>query len=268
MITSSPFRIYLSFSIYYNFRKGDERMNCGITIRLFVVFTLLGVVFSGNLQAQEIKFPATIYLIQGSRPIFIEDFSPDGKQFYDAVQNEKNIKLEFKDIKTIEFIDPGKRTFEANVTFNDGRKDKYRLVKPGNIEINSSFSVVTMSHVKVAKIEFGPSQKKNEQARTEQVKAEQEKFDRIILKNGDNLSGKLQAKTFALKTSYGAFNFEAPQIAYIDFDAKGKDVDVVVLKIGDRLSGTVHAEPIKFLLRSGKEVNLEIEAIKKIIISR
>jgi len=237
-----------------------------LLIKLFTILALMGMLFSVNSLAQQAKFTATIYPIH-TKPIFVEDFHLiDGNPFYEAVQNGKDIKLPFENIKTIEFIDPGKRGYEADITLNDGKKGRYRLKKPGNIEIITKFSKVTMSHTKVAKIEFGTSQKREEPTLVDRS----EKVDRIILKNGDNLSGQLQTKVFTLKTSYGTFNFEAPQISYIDFDSQGKDkdIDVVVLKIGDRLSGVIEVESVKFLMISGKEVSFEGKSIKKIMINK
>ena len=235
-----------------------------ILIGLFTIFALAGMPFPANSLAQQAKFPATIYPLH-TKPILTEDFHlVNGDPFYEAVQDGKEVKLPFEKIKTIKFVNPGKNS-EVDITLNDGKEGRYRLKRPGNIEIVTKLSNVSMSHTKVSKIEFGPLQKKKE---TKQV-AIFEKTDRIILKSGDNLSGQLQTKAFTLKTSYGTFKFEAPEISYIDFDTKDKDkdIDVIVLKIGDRLSGEVEAESVKFLLRSGKEVSFEGKAIKKIIIN-
>jgi hypothetical protein len=234
-----------------------------LLIKFFIILALMGMLFPVNPLAQQAKFSATIYTVQG-KPIPVEDFHlVNGNFFYDAVQNGKDVKLPFENIKTIQFINPGKN-YEADITLNDGKKNRYSLKKPGNIEIITKFSKVSMGHTKVTKIEFGALQKKQEPEPVEKL----EKVDRIILKNGDNLSGQLQTNVFTLKTSYGTFNFEAPKVSYIDFDTKDKDIDVVVLKIGDRLSGVIEVKSVKFLLRSGKEVSFEGEAIKKIMINR
>jgi hypothetical protein len=238
-------------------------MTSRLLVKLFTVLAFIGMLFPGNSLAQQPKFPATIYTIQG-KTIPVADFHlANGNPFYSAVRDGKEAKLPFEKIKAIQFVTPGKN-YETDITFNDDKKDRYRLKNPGNIEIITKYSKVTLSHSKVSKIEFGALQKKQESEPVDKLG----NIDRIILKNGDSLSGQLQTKVFTLKTSYGTFNFEASRIAYIDFDTKGKSVDVVMLKIGDRLSGAVDVKSVKFLLRSGGEANLESEAIKKIIIGQ
>ena len=93
-------------------------------------------------------------------------------------------------------------------------------------------------------------------------------FDRILLKNGDTLSRHLQTKTFTLPISYGTFHLETPQIAYIDFDARGKNLDVLVFRFGDRLSGEVEVESVEFMMKARERVRFDGETIKKITFKR
>ena len=226
---------------------------------LHTIVIIMGIVFPGNAIAKEIKFQATIFPIQ-DKPIFVKDFNLNGEHFYDAIQKGKRIKLPFKDIKTIRFLNPGKN-YKAEVIFQDDTKNSYVLKPAANITVKSRARIVTLGHSKVASIEFGPSRIPQPQS---QSKAEYMQFDRIFLKNGDTLSGQIQTKMFKLNTAYGAFDYEASQISYINFDGREQNIDVMGLRIGDVLSGVLEVESVKLLTRSGKEVNLDSEKIKRI----
>jgi hypothetical protein len=223
-------------------------------VKFIIVFATIGMVSSSYAGAQKDQFQATIVLIQG-KPIFIDDFNSNGEHFYYAIQKGKKIKLPFKDIKTIRFLNPGKN-YKAEVIFKDDTKNTYVLKPAANIVIKSRASIVTLSHTKVAKIEFGPSRR--------QAETDYSKFDGILLKSFDSVHGQIQTKIFKVRTPYGNLNFETSRIRYISFDGRGKNIDVIALKNGDKLSGVVETESVKLLTRSGKEVNLDSEKIKRI----
>ena len=216
------------------------------------------IVFPCSIPAKEIKFQATIVLIHG-KPIFIEDFNSNGEHFYYAIQKGKKIKLPFKDIKTIRFLNPGK-SYKAEVIFKDDTKNTYVLKPAANIIIKSRASIVTLSHTKVAKIEFGPSRR--------QAETDYSKFDGILLKSFDSVHGQIQTKIFKVRTPYGNLNFETSRIRYISFDGRGKNIDVIALKNGDKLSGVVETESVKLLTNSGIEMNLERDKIKRITFNK
>jgi hypothetical protein len=138
-------------------------------------------------------------------------------------------------------------------------KDTYVLQSPGHIILESQASIVSFSHSKVAKIEFNTSPPAKPEAKT-RVR----QFDRLFLKNGDNLSGQVLTRMFKLRSVYGTFDIQMADISYIEFDGRGKDVDVVGLKVGDVLSGKVEVESVKLLSRSGKEVTLQTGEIRRI----
>ena len=50
----------------------------------------------------------------------------------------------------------------------------------------------------------------------------------------------------------------------INFDGRGQKIAVMGLRIGDVFSGGLEVESVKLLTRSGKEVNLDSEKIKRI----
>jgi hypothetical protein len=234
-----------------------------VTIKLVTILAALGIAFASNAPAKEGKFTATLFPVE-TKPIFIDDFDINGEHFYDAVQNGKKVTLPFSDIKTIKFLKPGKSEFkdkrfqyEAEISFNDGKKGIYVLRPAERIVIRSNYATVTLSHTKLAKIEFNTSP-------PPKAKRKKEKFDRVFLKNGDNLSGRVRTELFKVHTPYGSYEFKPSQISYIDFEARGGNVDVIGLRIGDVLSGVVEVESVKLLTRSGKEVTLQRGKIQRI----
>lgn len=71
-----------------------------------------------------------------------------------------------------------------------------------------------------------------------------------------------------MRTSYATIKFELPQIAYIDFEGGGKNIDIIVLKVGDKLSGIVEAPIITLQMQPGTEIDLDKEKIKRITFKR
>lgn len=94
------------------------------------------------------------------------------------------------------------------------------------------------------------------------------KYDSIVLKNGDTVTGIVQNETFTVKASYGTVLFETDKIAKIVFEGSGRNVDVIRLKVGDKLSGIVQDENITVKLVSGTEVELAKDKVKEITIRR
>jgi hypothetical protein len=236
--------------------------------KVVICFAILLVVSvneatSKNIKdSEKTKFSATVYTTQGN-PVAIEDFHMNGKHYYNAIHKEKQVKLKFEDIKLITFLKPGNYKYDVEVVFNDGSKDTYILKPAGNINANTRFAFITMSHSKVSKIEFGPLPEPKPRVDKELLK-----FDRVQLKNGDDLSGKIKTEILRLKAPYATINFNTADISHIKFDGRGVNRDVVILRIGDVLTGAVEAESIKLLTRSGKEMNISSEQIRRIIFKR
>jgi hypothetical protein len=198
------------------------------------------------------------------KPIFIQDFDLNGEHFYNALHKGKEVKLPFKDLKTVRFLNPGKK-YDVEVLFKDGKKGIYSLRPGGNLTIRTKQSIVSMSHTKIAKIEFGTSPPPKSPSQAPVIFGQD---DRIFLENGDILSGRVQTKMLKLVTSYGIFDLETSQLSYINFGGRSKDVDVVGLKNGDVFSGKVEVQPVKLVIRGGKEVTLDSGKMKRITFKR
>lgn len=252
-------------------------MNKKRASRSYVILAILGILcagnafFAGNAFAQEEKFQATIYLI-GVQPFEVPDFTINGERFYDAVRQGKKVKLPFRDLKEIRFLNPAK-SFEVEVLFNDGRRETLLLQPAADIVIETGM-LSEYSHSKVARIQFAPmpAQPPPPDAQPalhqKQPDATPVTSDRVVLRNGDSLSGQVQTKTFPLRTAYGTFQLDATQIASIEFDATRPHLAVVLLKNGDRLNGTVEVESLRFTLMSGEAVSFDGKTIRTINFKR
>ena len=241
------------------------------TMKFFAMLILMGIVFCAHTFAETGRLQATIVPIDG-KPFVIEDFTINGDYFYDAVWEGKPVKLSFQDIKEIKFLNPGKN-YDAEVSFNNGSKGAYLLQPAGDIIVLSQYSFVSLGHSKVARIVFGPAQIEQPQANIPPggqplSNPQPGTFDRVILKNGDSLSGQIQTMTFTVRTAYGTFQLETPKIASIEFDAKGPNTALVLLRNGDRISGTVEVDPVLFVTTSGQGISFDGKAIRIINFKR
>jgi hypothetical protein len=235
--------------------------------KYFAILTLMVFLCAGYAFAQEVKFQATIHLI-GVQPFVVPEFTINGETFYNAVRDGKPVKLPFRDLKEIAFLNPGK-SLEAEVIFNDGRKATYRLQPAADITIDDGM-ISEYSHSKVARIQLAPMPTRPSPPVAQQPNpgAASVIADQVILRNGDSLSGQIQTKSFPVRTAYGTFQLEAAQIASIEFDATKQAAAAVLLKNGDRLSGTVELESLRFTLMSGEAASFDGKSIKTITFKR
>ena len=247
-------------------------LRIGMAMRFCTILALMGIVFSTPAFAQAGKLQTAIFLIGVQQPIVIQDFTINDESFYDAVRDGKQVKLPFRDLKEILFLNPGKN-FETEVLFNDGRKETYRLQPASDITIDTG-TISTYSHTKVARIQFSPMPVQTPPPDTQpalqptQPGVQPGTFARVILKNGDSLSGQVQTMTFTVRTAYGTFRLETPKIASVEFDEKGPGTVVVLLRNGDRLSGTVEVESVRFVMTSGEGISFDGKAIRIINFKR
>ena len=230
-------------------------MTLKATRKGYAILALMGILYAGHVSAQEGKIQATVFLIGIQQPLVIPDFTVNDERFYDAIQEGKQVKLPFRDLKEITFLNPG-NTFETEILFNDGRKGTYSLQPAADITLSQGGGEIMMSHIKVARVQFSPRPAQPPPPQRDAQTAQRQPqpniapaaIDRVVLHSGDSLSGHLQTKTFPLRTAYGTFQLEAPKIASIDFDTTRPNTAVVLLKNGDRLSGTVEVESVRFTM--------------------
>ena len=192
-------------------------------------------------------------------PMVITNFNQDGKDYWIANFNGAIIHLNMKDVKKVVFLEPGNSSSPVEVTFNDGRKDNFKLIPSGRLYGDSKYGTWHMSHTQIKEIDFNPaSPPVNSDGNT------QSENDKIILKNGDQLSGTIHTSSYNLETSYGMLAFDRKDIAMINFEGEGSKIDVVILKNGDKMSGVIENEKISITLINGSLIQLSKDKIKTI----
>ena len=90
------------------------------------------------------------------------------------------------------------------------------------------------------------------------------KYDAMILKNGDTITGTIGNESFRLKTSYADLTIKSVEIEKIVFEGAGNNVDVLRMRIGDKLSGVIQDKKIMIELVSGTGVEIDKEKVKEI----
>lgn len=225
--------------------------------KLSILAVFCGLILPGSALALEDSFPVKVYP-SDAEPMLIEHFTMSGRPKFFAGWRGGFVGLSFQDIQTVQYLEPGNQAYPVEVTFRDGRKEKFAFM-PGILQGESEFGEWSMHPEKAVRIEFGPAE-----AARMKTSSGYSNVDQIILRNGDVVSGKVQTSAFRLRTAYATLNLETPQIGYIDFQGGAQDRDVVGLRAGDNLSGVLEAGTIKLLMKTGKEVNLDKSKIKQI----
>lgn len=88
--------------------------------------------------------------------------------------------------------------------------------------------------------------------------------DRVVLKNGDTVSGEIVTGTFTVQTSYATLEFAAKDIAVIELEGGGQNVDGIVLRNNDRLSGVIRPESVTIKLDTGQTTEISMDKVKEI----
>ena len=114
----------------------------------------------------------------------------------------------------------------------------------------------------------GPSETETRPPATTDVQMHPVPQDRILLKNGDTISGRLLVQHFTIKTSYADLTFKLEQIESVILEGAGQNVEMLVLRSGDKLSGLVGPESIKVKLAGGQETEIEKDKIKQVLLQR
>ena len=227
----------------------------------FITFysVLIMVISTPDVYSEENKTSATVYPKKGE-PMIIENinrYDNGPKYFFTAVWRGSNVKLYFNEISSITFLN---RKLNSEIVFNDGRADKFKITGSQNMRGRSKFGDWDMYCANMKKIEFG-SIGLDQTPRS----ADSKEFDQIIFKNSDFLSGEIKTKVFKLRASYATLTFERSEISHIEFEGGGQNIDTMVLRGGDILSGVIEVPIIDILLKSGAEINLNKEKIKRLM---
>jgi len=88
--------------------------------------------------------------------------------------------------------------------------------------------------------------------------------DRILLTNGDIVSGTLLTPAFEIRTDYANLRFAVESISSIYLNSGATTYEVIILRNGDRLSGEVRPVTVKLKLELNEELELPKTKIREI----
>lgn len=97
--------------------------------------------------------------------------------------------------------------------------------------------------------------------------ASPEKSDKVILANGDILSGTVQNPSFTIQTDYARMTLGREAIKSIQMDASRKKA-IIELYAGDRLSGTIQETEVKISMKAGGEATFNLREVEFITFGR
>jgi ankyrin repeat protein len=89
--------------------------------------------------------------------------------------------------------------------------------------------------------------------------------DRIMLKNGDIITGNIYINNITIKTSYAELTFTPDKVASIILKGAGQNIEYLLLRTGDKLSGIIGPDKVKIELAGGQYTEIEKDKIKKIV---
>ena len=92
--------------------------------------------------------------------------------------------------------------------------------------------------------------------------------DRILLKNGDVVSGTLVTQDFQIATDYANLTFRRDSIWSLFLDAGGRGYEIMILRNGDRLSGVMRPVTVKIKLELNEEIEIAKTKIKEIVVGQ
>ncbi|MFA7126349.1 MAG: hypothetical protein WC182_02140 [Bacilli bacterium] len=94
--------------------------------------------------------------------------------------------------------------------------------------------------------------------------AEAVRYDQIILKNNDTITGIILDEEFSIRTSYTFLTFKNDTIDKIEFEGSTTNLDIIILRLGDKISGNLENSSVHIMLNSGQEITIDNDKIKLI----
>ena len=90
------------------------------------------------------------------------------------------------------------------------------------------------------------------------------KYDLMILRNGDNLSGTILNESFTIQTTYTTLSFPKDEIKRMLFESAQADIQIMELLRGDILQGVIQDEIINIDIPSAGKTPIEQDKIREI----
>jgi len=90
------------------------------------------------------------------------------------------------------------------------------------------------------------------------------RYDLLILRNGDNLTGSILNESFTIETTYATLSFPKNEIKRIIFESEKAEIQIMELGRGDILRGVIKDEVINIDIPSAGENPIEQDKIREI----
>ena len=94
--------------------------------------------------------------------------------------------------------------------------------------------------------------------------SEEDKYDTLVMRNGNKMSGQIQNASLNLKTSYATMKFSTSKISYIKMEGADSQLEKLELRNGDKLSGNLSDEVFTVKLQSGGTIAVKKKDIASI----
>ena len=228
---------------------------------VFITFCVLYSCFLINAQEEGLTFYITD---KNDRISEVHDLKFFGERTYlDVFKGQARLRIDLSEISSIERQDPNKYIWK--ITFVSGESDIFTGLQSGSDKFLSGKEIIANrsanygisgENLKSISRVSGIS---NDDKQSGHVES-----DKIVLKNGDTVSGKIITNQFSVKTSYASLSFNLDQIASISLEGGGQNIESLSLRTGDKLSGSIGPDTITILLSTGQETSIEKEKIKSI----
>ena len=88
--------------------------------------------------------------------------------------------------------------------------------------------------------------------------------DRMELKNGDVLTGKIENETIEIQTSYARLMFKIEDIAMIAFEGGAANIERITMVNGDTFSGFILTKTLRFVLSKGQTIDIRKDKVNRL----
>jgi len=237
--------------------------------RTLLLITLV-ILTSGAVYALDARVETT-----NGEVVTIKDFSMDGRHRFSVDYKGEMTTIDWKDMASFEIKEVGPN-FWVEVQLLDGRKEVLKIRQMSPFKGKSEFGKWSIPFEKVKTVFLiGDTVKevKKEEASIKETSipsaSPPKEVDRITMRNGDVLLGKISNEVVSIRTIYGTVYFQRESLHRIVLgSASGRgqkegEHDVVYSKYGDKLTGTICDLEIKINLLTETRLSLSRGNVKE-----
>jgi hypothetical protein len=248
--------------------------------KLLIVILCMGMLaMSGTAFATSLT--AEVILWKDRPSVIIKNFQFD-ERIYNSKTNRlklmwrsSSITIDVKTVESMKFTKVNSKYDKVSTIFKNKTIDNFlirRVANHAGYDTNciltgiSKYGPWKTTQSYMQKITFLPS---NSVVSNQPSQTISKKVDRVILKNGDTISGKILTEVLNLKTSYGDLKFKISDVSVINLEGgSAQNIDSVILKVGDKVSGVLQNTTIKLKMNNGNEIVISKDKIKDIMFKK